>query len=541
MNFPATKIKNLLSNKKTTYAILLVAMLSRLIQLVYFFNIRVDMSYQLMAMQNFIDGHGISAAKVLPSDLSTTLYEPLINWPLGYSLLLAPFYLLLGRNYIAAGLALSILAGMALIFVTRAILKTLEIPLYLINLFTLLTSFFVYYFYFITSSDAVTITFFAAAIYYALLVIKSDKKSRKNVILFNACLFICAYLKYLFIPVVFILPAFLIIIGLIERRAEIKKTGVVSFLFLFVSVGLLLWYQKSISGSGVYISSQGRGFFPENLQSAYPFIPASFIKPDTLGLLLPKGFASTICSYQWVHFLVLLCFLAYIIRNWYKTGWKQESLTTKYFYIAFLLSLTISLLLMALSLRVEKEQYFPGILWTYVEEPRYYGLPNILIHVGVFAFYQFYKAKRSQILKLSFGILILLLLPEMLRGVVFNMNRILLLGKEEYSWQYEDRFQKYAADVIRKEQTRQPSEKTVITGTSYYMNHRVSLYCHAPILSDVQAINNLTYVNTQKPVLLLVILHKKDLTNFPSFLSFHKEAAGSFDGFNFYTIHISPH
>jgi hypothetical protein len=500
------------------------------------------MSHQLMAMQNFIDGYGISAAKVLPSNLSATIYEPLINWPLGYSLLLTPFYLLLGRNYIAAGLALSILAGVALIFVARGILKTLGIPLYLINLFTLITSFFVYYFYFITSSDAVTITLFVAAIYYSLIFIKSGETSRKNVIIFNTCLLLCAYIKYLFIPVVFILPAFLIIYGPTVRHYEIKKTGIASFLFLSVSIGILIGYQKSISGSGVYISSQGRGFFPGNLTGAFPFIPASFVKPDTFSLFFPEVSASAFSIYQWIHFLILFLLATYIIRTLYKHGWKHTSLTTNYFYITFLVFLSISLLLMTLSLRVEKEEYFPGIYWTYVEEPRYYGLPNILMHLGVFAFYHFYKVKRSAVLKYVFGIMVLLLLPEMLRGIVFDFNRILYWGKEEYSWQYEDRFQKYAAAIINKERTRQPSEKTVITGTSYYMNHRVSLFSHAPILSDVLAINNLICLNTQKPVLLLVILNKKDLPIFQSFLSLNKnEAIGTFDGFNFYTIHIRPH
>ena len=69
----------------------------------------------MLATQNLVYGHGISTAHVFSSDLSQIIYEPLIKWPPGYSLLLAPFYILFNHNYIAAGLALDILAAIALI------------------------------------------------------------------------------------------------------------------------------------------------------------------------------------------------------------------------------------------------------------------------------------------------------------------------------------------------------------------------------------------------------------------------------------------
>src|SRR5689334_8520260 len=103
-----TSIKKILSLKLVTIVVIAVAMISRVIQLIYFFNIRVDGSFQVMATQNLMRGHGVSIAKVLPQDLSHIVYEPLINWPPGYSFLLLPFYQLTG-NYVSSCLFLDIL------------------------------------------------------------------------------------------------------------------------------------------------------------------------------------------------------------------------------------------------------------------------------------------------------------------------------------------------------------------------------------------------------------------------------------------------
>ncbi|HWR32103.1 MAG TPA: hypothetical protein VN451_01145, partial [Chitinophagaceae bacterium] len=164
MNTTNHIIKKLLSQKQISVLIILLVIVARIIQLTFFYNMNVDGMYQVLAMQNFVDGHGISISHVQPADLSTIVYQPLINWPPGYSLLLSPFYVLFNHNAIAAGLIFEILAATMLIFTCRKILQLFETPLYLINLFTLLTGFFIYPFYFICSSDSGTITIFAVAI-----------------------------------------------------------------------------------------------------------------------------------------------------------------------------------------------------------------------------------------------------------------------------------------------------------------------------------------------------------------------------------------
>ena len=538
----ANRVKHFLSDKNITLAIILLAILGRIIQLIYFFNIRVDGMYQHMATLNFVTGHGISTDHALPGDLSTTVYEPLINWPPGYSLLLSPFYIIFNHNYIAAGLTIDILAAIILIITCRRILHLLEIPLYLVNIFTLLTGFFIYYFYFIASSDAVAITFFIIALYFTVLLFKRNQFAVKITSAIFLCLFLSGLVKYLFIPIVFIVPVFIFLKGHIEKSTALKKTGVITFSLLTLTLATVLLYQKHISGSVAYISEPIRGFFPENLRDAWPVYPASFIKPDTIGLIFPSAVFTIIRIFQALNLLIFGGALLYMIRHITMKGFKKISTHDSFLYLTFFLSAGITLLLLLLSLRVAKEENFPSHLWTYIEDPRYYGLINVALHLCVFVGYQYYHILKTKALKIFVFSLLVLMLPETFRGIFFTARRVVNFKKEEYLWQAEYSIQKYADDIIQKEHAKLPASNALVTGSSFYLNNRVSIYSHIHTLTEVEKINDLFSLNTKKPVLLLVILQEKDLPRFLPFLSDkQKEFAGYFRGFYFYTTHVNPH
>lgn len=537
-------VKTILSNNKTSALIILLVIVARIIQLTFFYNIRVDGMYQVLAMQNFVDGHGISTSQVLPSDLSTIVYEPLINWPPGYSLLLAPFYITFNHDYIFAGLALDILAAIGLIFFTRKILKALETPVHLINIFTLLTGFYIYYFYFINSSDAIAITFFIMAIYYTLVLLKKESFSPKLIFLMTLFLFLSGLIKYLFIPVIFIIPIFLFIKGKADKNKTIQKAGIYCFLLLGVLLGAVLFWQKLNSGSAVYISEPVRGFFPENLINSYPALPASFINPDTINLAFSADSAVFNIIFrilQCLHVMIILLAVIYFVRRVFGKSFKEISPSKGFFYLSFFLSAGITLVLATLSLSVGKEENYPGHWWTYVEEPRYYGLINVLLHLSVFILYHYRNTLRLKA-KYVFYILILMLLPETFRGMIFTAKRIMLAGKEEYSWQSEKEIQSYADWMIRRESGNQEKKMAVVTGSSYYINYRIGLYSHIPILPDAREIIDHASLNTKREVLLLIVLQEKDLPDYQDFLEANEtELAGYTRGFYFYTLHVNPH
>ncbi|MBI5858642.1 MAG: hypothetical protein HZB42_13470 [Sphingobacteriales bacterium] len=540
----AEKIKQLLSSRKTGYIIIAVIILCRVLQQLYFFNTRNDMTYQILGAQYLLDGHGISTASIVSSDLSHIIYQPINQWPPGFSILFIPFYFLLGKNYIAAALALGIACAILLVFFGRAILKLLEVPYYLVNLYSLLSGFFGYYFYTKPCTDAVGITFLLIAVYYALLIIKKNNFSVKNTLLLTLTLILSGFIKYLFIPLAFIIPAYLIVKGLGDKKKSLSKTGLIVLVSLIVLFGSFLLFQKTTSGTVGYVKQPERGFYPENLKSTFPFITGSFIKPDTVEQLLPgqtKANALLFRSFQIISLAIFAFLLFYFLKRIRKNKLQKTALHDDLFSISTLASFLIAAILIFLSLRVAKEPLDFGQFWTYVEEPRYYGLINVLLHIGVFALYYLYKSAKGRYLRLLFPLLLFLMIPEMFRGVVFTSNRLLKIKNEKYGWQYEQDFQKKGDSIIETVKKRQSPKKIILTGTSDWMTLRVSLYSRLPFFTEVEKLLSIPELKTSEPITLIAIIREDYQNKFKPFVSSPDvRPEGSGYGFFFYSFDLKP-
>ena len=502
------KVTQFLSQKTISVLIVLLAIGSRLLQLVFFYNIRVDGMYQYLAMKYFVNGHGVSIAEVLPTDLSQPLYEPLINWPPGYSILLSPFYKLFNHNYVAAGLTLDLLAATALIIFARKILKLLDLPLYLINIYTIFTGFFIYNFYFIASSDAIAISFFVVALYLALLLLKTNSQWLVRTILISALLITCGFIKYLFYPVVLVIPVFLIIKGLTDKEKVIKKAGLFSFFLVAICLVSLLVYQKNISGAAAYISQPERGFFPENLSLAYPFIPGAIINPESITRVLSnlKSAENSIFRlFQWIQILSILCIVTCMIVWVRKNGIRKLATINSFYCLTIFITLAITGLLLFLSLTVAKEEINPGVFWSYIEDARYHGLITMLFQMSLFVIIHQLWVSGNKKWRFIPALIFLLLLPETFRGIIFGANRIRKINIEEYSWQSELRFQQFVENIIANKRKFANFQQTVVTGTSYYFNYRVCIYSNAFYLRNSASIETL---KTSENVLLLYITNK---------------------------------
>jgi len=529
----------ILSFRSTSVIILALAVTIRAIQLIFFYNMRDDNSYLVLATQNLINHNGYSITRVQPSDLSGVFFESLNNWPPGYSFLLVPLYILFDKNYIAAAITLDIVAAIILIFYCRKILYLFQLPTYIVNIFTLLTSFFIYYFYLIASSDAIAISIFLISIFYTLKLLTEKYNWVKYSIIIGFTLFLVGLIKYLFVPVIFVLPAIIFYSGIKNHYRNLETASILISTWLIISLGAFLLYQKLAFNSIGYISQPGRGIYFEHLLDFYPFLPASLIKPDTVALLLTLDNKLINSIYNLFHlalFVLLLIFLFKVI--WRKRG--RPSLFEQYYIIVAFITLTITALLAFLSIRVEKEEILPGWFWTYIEEPRYYGIIYVLLHLLLFLV--LIRFKRANIYVKTFLITSFILLSvESSRGAKFTWNRIQNFGIEEYSWQYELRFQKYADSILKAEMKKTAISKAVVTSSHLYYANRVSIYNELPILKDATLINNSSNLQTSQPVILLAIIREDHKENFANFLEKHKEDfSGQFDAYSFFTILIHP-
>jgi len=303
----------------------------------------------------------------------------------------------------------------------------------------------------------------------------------------------------------------------------------------------LLLYQKNVSGSAIYITQTIRGIFPENLISLYPFIPASFINPETAGMILPKkNMERSVVNYifQAINFFIFFLISLYGFWSLYKTRFRKLSVISIFLNLSFFVSLAIILLLTTLSVRVAKEDAW----WTYVQEPRYYGLIILLIQLCSFIIYASYFGRFKKYIRYIFITLLIVMVPDMIRGIAFSTKRIINYKKEEYSWQTEFKIQQYAQEIIKKGKEKYKVENVIVAGSSDYINNRVCLYSHILIMDQVNRINYSSSLNTKKPVLLLIMLREDVLSAYQSFLNRKEtEVAGSFYGIYFYTLYVNPH
>ena len=500
----AKNIKNsitqFLSHKSVSIAIVLIAIGSRVLQLIFFFNIRVDGMYQYLAMKYFTAGHGVSIAEVLPENLSHPVYEPLINWPPGYSILLSPFYVLFNHNYVAAGLTVDILAATVLI---------------------------------------IAISLFVIAIHQTMLLLKTNSKWIFRISLISFILILCGFIKYLFYPVVFVIPFFLIAKGLIDKLPHLKKAGYISFTLVAIALASLLLYQKSISGTAGYISQPERGFFSENLSHAYPFIPGSIINPESITKVLSSSKtaeANLFSLFQVVHILSIAAIIICIFLWIRKKGIRKLSLINSFYTISILISFVIAALLTILSLTVAKEEINPGVMWSYIEDARYHGLITVLFQMCLFIIIHQLTIADSRKWKLVPILILLLLIPETFRGMLFDANRISKIRTEEYSWQQELNLQKYADAIIAEKRKSVTFTHTVVTGTSYYMNYRVCIFSDAFYLKNTKVVYEEQGLKSAANVLLLFIIEINKVE--AQKLSIEKgkfDYEGSFKGYSFYS------
>ncbi len=524
-------LRKLFSGKITSIFIILIAVAGRVLQVLYFFNIRSDRSFQLLATDNLLHGNGLSTSEVFASDLSNPVFEPLIKWPPGYSLLLSPFYKLFNHDYVKAALTLDLFFAIAFVFVVRSIAKQVQLEIHLVNLITLFAGFFIYDFYFISSTDAIAITFFLAGISGCMYLIRKKRNEYPVLAAIAVCLFAAAFLKYLFIPVVFIVPFYFVVKGLRSGVHWMKKPGYILFLFLAIGIGAMFLYQRPLADA-TYTGEGTKGFFPGNLRESYPFITASFVKPATVFELIEVKLSGL---FLLLHLSLLAAWIVLIL--WLRQVRAGLHTAVQFTQLTFLVSIFLTLVLLFLSVTTAKHEEMPGYFWTYVQERRYYGLASVLIQILAFTLFQYSFTRKSKILRWIVLIMLVLSIPELVRGVIHSSKRLINLNKEEYSWQYDKGFQKVAAKIIETEKKNSKIETVVVTSPDYYFSNRISLETHAHVLYDPSKLNG--SLNSSKPAIVLFVLPDTDTALFQPIAARTKQA-GAYKNLLFFIEHVKP-
>ncbi len=379
--------KHLFSLRMTGAICLGIAVLAKLVVQLADFSFGGDKSYQLLAAKNLLAGNGLTIGQVTLNDLSTLNYEPLVGWPPGYSIAVAPLLWLFNGDYKLAALSFDIICLLPFFYYLLKLSRFLITENWLRHLFILFSGLFLYPFTSRFSTDLISLSFMMASFYYLLKLMDGYGK---QIMPLSVSLFIAGLFRYHYIPVGVGIPCFLLLAGYINRKPAWKKAALHTGILLLILFAALLLFQHFYTGSVAYTKKTNTGFFAENLTDMYPIVPASFFDIET-ALTLFSRFTRTIFTenrevVSLAAYLLFFVLLLYGIRWSLKNKWEMNGRTTYFFYGGSAISLLLMLLLAYLSATHPTLYWFNREHWTYLIEHRYFLFVCVFIQLLAFLF-----------------------------------------------------------------------------------------------------------------------------------------------------------
>ncbi len=506
-------ISSFLNDKRVTVGCLTLAILCKLALMFYFFQFQGDKMHQAVAAKSFINGGGISLAMVSGDNLSVVKHKPLTAWPPGYSLLLAPIYIIT-KDLKLSTLVVDVIVAIGFFLIFFFLLKKLRLANPLIILLLLFNSVFLSQDIFYSSpTDLLSISFILLAIYYVLLLNEKKSPALYEGFFLGVFCFLPALFKYLYLPIASVIPLIFLSYGWSRKNKNQIITGTIALVITWMQYLLILFYLKSSHGytgnnptAGIELNLNF-----EQLQHIHPFIFSSIINLDFLAqqisLLTGYRYEAIVSVFQFLNYPLLFGLLIFLITMIWRQGFKIQS--TQDLFIATSLIISFSIIFFLCFLSVIQTFNFN---WTYVQEERYYKFIAICLPV-IFLYFLYVKQKTKPSLVrrvIQYGLVILLSL-ETMHGFYFIGKNVLPSQKLQLmNFKINEPFLKEFINEYKAK-----GMNVVITSPNIYYN-AYAVYYEAQALYNSGDINKPLFAETQ--TMLLAILDEDQLINYKTFL-----------------------
>ncbi len=396
----ALHLKKLFSQKYAGIICLVIAIAAKVLVQLAFFSLAGDKSSQLLAAKNLLEGHGLTINQVFLNDLSFEIYNPLVGWPPGYSVVLTPLLWIFNNDYKTAALVFDIVCVFPFFYYLIRLVNYLNLQKWLKNLFILFAGFFFYPVGPDTSTDLISLTCILAGFYYLLLLMQGHTKPLLLVILISFSLSLAGFFRYIYVPVAFCFPLLLGLAGILNSKKQwIRSSFQIGFILGVLLVSLLI-FQHYYTGAAFYVNTRETGFFPENLSKMYPVVPASFFDVER-GLSFFSNFSGL--SYikmgkllGYINYALLIFILVYSICCLWKNKFQLKKDVDYFSFTGIGISLAICFFLFYLSARNSPFLSAYSPIWTYIQEFRYFAFFVLFIQLAtlIFLFNRFGELSR---------------------------------------------------------------------------------------------------------------------------------------------------
>ncbi len=535
MASPRLFLYQLLNQKRIGWLFLAIATISKSILVAVFSNYETDKSFYLLLGENLSAGKGFTIPVILLSNPGVTenIYLPSAASPL-YSIIAAPLLQLFPDNYFLVTWLIESLSWLLLFIVLRKILLRLTENHFWTNLFILFSGFFLYTVEVSSSSKDVLAL---ALLFFALLrcINISSPGSRPSfiyLIVTGILFFLPGLMKLTYLPLTIVFPLSLWFIGFLKADKRLLRYGFITLLLslLLVAVHYFYFHSLEIRTLALYpdfysqrwtMAKSGNeyvaGFFPENLKVLYPFVPASIINLDFLGVQVKTHLYSVYNIYGTllyaINFIGLAIFIAvffFITKKYFR-----KSVSDRIFFLlaGMFISLAIITLLSFMSVRYHAVEYKGSVSsWTYVYESRSFLFPIVFLQLCLFVFLFSKKqtAAFTHWLRLFFLIIIAI---SFVHGVYFLAKKSMSLRSPKQKVMSVNGLVTNEADSIQKAN---PGYTVWLATEMPHLDWYAKLHTQK-VLNSLAFLNDSSF-RLQPKTILLTAIAMEDTINIRSYL-----------------------
>ncbi len=542
MQFIPSNTKRFLSAPLVSVIVVLLAVAARVFLQVHFFVTDDDKTYQIQAAQNFLNGHGLTIRQVLADDLSQTCFIPLVKWPAGYSFLLMPFLLLCGNDFFTAALLLDAVVAFSFVLLARKLLFQLSLPIYLINIYTLVSGVFIYESFTASTSDFITMTLYLAAISLTLAVIKSSQLKGWALFLIALLLFFTGFTRYMFIPVALVVPAYLAASGWVNRNRLLLRKGIVVFLLTISFITVFMILQRYYAGAATYVAPTEKGFYPESIARFHPFILSAFFNTNFVCTQLEKwtglSFLTWAATLVWLHYLFLIAALLLFFRWLYKTKWRASALHEHYINIGAISSLAIAALLLFLSLTNAPVKTHAIYDWSFVQEGRYFAFAIFFVQQALFIVFFYYSASFQKWGRKIMLACFVMLSIGLLHGIYYTAKAALSARYSLFDRSKNMELMSYARDLLEKTRQEYAGKNMVVVSQQPFFNNYAALWYGIPGFYETRSFYDGHFQTKEETILFVAEKKATNPEGCPP--GIERKIIGQIYDTYFYTIHVYP-
>lgn len=539
------RIYGFLSSKKAAWLFTIIAIACRIINILYASFTSRDKIFLALQSKSLLNGKRLSVPQYFTADIMNPVYDLTPKWPPGYPILLAPFLKFFDYDVAAATVAIDMIGGVVLIFITRSFAKHLKFPPAAVNIITLVAGCFEYAF--ISEALPTDISSFAFFLGGLLLFLKSLQKEpldRNKLIIASLLLFLPCTFRYSYPPLTIAAPLAVILIGWYLKKNLIVKKGVLSLVTISVLLVVLFISLKTTTGKTGYIVDTEKGFYPENLLHCAPIVPGSFINTFfTTSQLIHKAGMSLLQSHRLLEIINALMVVGLLILFFYlffrKKFFKQPDPFKSFLLIGFFISAAIFVSLGYLSANYKPQTgYDYG--WNYFNEPRYFMFVSFFLQIGFIGWVFFYQPCKKGILqKAIVALLSFLLFIEVAHNIYFHTKVVLDPDKYQVA-PYEEAdytYFTYTLESLGRENTN--TDIFIISESDDFFPLMAAYLDHKGIYDGQKFIKELPAI--KKKTMIIFTLYDNELLSYKDF--FTKQNAlllNKVNGVNFYSITLEP-